>query len=90
MGKKSRRKAKLRAAGKLAPRAPVGRIHPTKPMVESKAAAPSLAAAAPSLGSAISPVQTSRYQYILPELRLIGIISGALFIILIILALVLS
>lgn len=83
MGKKSRRKAKLRAAGKLAPRAPVERIHPTKPMLASKAAAPSVA-------SAISPAQASSYRYILPELRLIGIISGALFIILFILAFILS
>lgn len=91
MGKKSRRKAKLRAAGRLAPRAQVERAHPTKPIVESKATAPSLAAAAtPSLGSAISPVQAGRYRYILPELRLIGIISGTLFLILIILAFILS
>ena len=83
MGKKSRRKAKLRAAGKLASRAPVERAHPTKPIVESKAAAP-------SVKPAISPVQADRYQYILPELRLIGIIAGALFLILFILAFTLS
>ena len=83
MGKKSRRKAKLRAAGKLTPRAPVERIHPTKSAPEPKATVPSVA-------PATSLVQASRYQYILPELRLIGIISGALFIILFILALVLS
>jgi hypothetical protein len=70
MGKKSRRKAKLRAAGKLAPRVPLERIASTAP--------------------AISSAQASRYQYIIPELRLIAIISGALFLILFILAFVLS
>jgi len=83
MGKKSRRKAKLRAAGKLAPRAPIERSYPTKPALEPKAATPSVA-------PAISSAQANRYQYILPELRLIGIISGTLFLILFILAFVLS
>ena len=83
MGKKSRRKAKLRAAGRLAPRAQVERAHPTKPIVESKATVP-------SVRPAISPVQAGRYQYILPELRLIGIIAGTLFLMLFILAFILS
>ncbi len=83
MGRKSRRKAKMRAAGKIVPRAPVERSYPTKPTLEPKAATPSVA-------SAISSAQANRYQYILPELRLIGIISGALFLILFILAFVLS
>ncbi len=83
MGKKSRRKAKLRAAGKLAPRVPLERISSTKPTLEPKAAAPSVA-------PAISSAQTSRYQYIIPELRLIAIISGILFLILFVLAFILS
>jgi len=83
MGKKSRRKAKHRAGGKLARRVPVERIYPPKPTLEPKAAVP-------SVGPDISSAQATRYQYVLPELRRIGIISGALFLILIILAFVLS
>jgi len=83
MGRKSRRKAKFRAAGKLAPRAPVGPAYPNKPTLATKAAASPVA-------PAISSAQANRYQYIMPELRLIGIISGALFIILFILAFILS
>jgi len=83
MGRKSRRKAKLRAAGKFVQRVPVERIYPPKPTLEPKAAVPSVA-------PAVSSAQATRYQYVLPELRRIGIISGALFLILIILTFVLS
>jgi len=83
MGRKSRRKAKRRAGGKFVQRAQVERAYPAKPTLESKAAAP-------SVGSAVSSAQATRYQYILPELRLIGIITGSLFLILIILTLFLS
>lgn len=83
MGKKSRRKAKLRAAGKLAPRVPVGGVSSITP-------APGTKAAASLVAPAISSAQVNRYQYIMPELRLIAIISGALFLILFILAFVLS
>jgi hypothetical protein len=88
MGKKSRRararaRAKQRAGGELVKSMPAERVHPTEPKLEPKTALPSVA-------PAISSAQTARYQYILPELRLIGIISGVLFIILIILAFVLS
>ncbi len=94
MGKKSRRarararaKAKARAeqstVGEVARITPVERIYTAAPKIETKAAAPSVA-------SAVSSVQATRYQYILPELRLIGIISGALLLILIILTFVLS
>jgi hypothetical protein len=83
MGKQSRRKAKLRAAGRLPQRTPVERISSTKPTLEHKAAASHIAAA-------VSSTQANRYQYIIPELRLIAIISGALFLILFVLAFVLS
>ena len=83
MGKKSRRKAKHRAGGKLARRVPVERIYPPKPTLEPKAAVPSVA-------PAISSAQATRYQYVLPELRRIGIISGVLFIILFVLAFILG
>jgi hypothetical protein len=94
MGKKSRRararaKAKARArgeqgaVGELTKSTPVERIYTTAPKIEPKAAVPSVA-------STVTSVQATRYQYILPELRLIGIISGALLLILIILSFVLS
>ena len=83
MGKKSRRKAKKRAGGKFVQRAQVEHAYLAKPALEAKAAAP-------PVGPAVSPAQANRYQYILPELRLIGIISGSLFLILIILTFFLS
>ncbi len=84
MGKKSRRaRAKHRAGGKLAKRAPAQRIYPSEPKLESKAAAP-------SIGPTFSSAKATRYQYVLPELRRIGIIAGALFLILIILAFILG
>ena len=88
MGKKSRRararaRAKQRAGGELVKSISAERVYPAEPKLEPKAAMP-------SVEPAISSAQTARYQYILPELRLIGIISGVLFIILIILAFVLS
>ena len=86
MGKKSRRKAKLRAAGKLAQRVPIERTYPTKampaPKLEPKAAPP-------SAEPAVTLAQANRYQYVLPELRRIGIISGALLLVLIILTFIL-
>ena len=83
MGKKSRRKAKHRAGGKFARRVPVERIYQPKPTLEPKAAVPSVA-------PAISSAQATRYQYVIPELWRIGIISGVLFIILIVLAFILG
>lgn len=83
MGRKSRRKAKQRAGGKFVQRVPVERTYAAKPTLESKAAAP-------SAQPAISSAQANRYQYVLPELRLIGILSGALFLALIILTFIIS
>ncbi|MBM3118285.1 MAG: hypothetical protein FJ006_01790 [Chloroflexi bacterium] len=84
MGKKSRRaRAKHRAGGKLAKRAPAQHIYPSEPKLEPKAAAPSVA-------PAYSSAQATRYQYVLPELRRIGIIASALFLILIVLAFILG
>jgi hypothetical protein len=94
MGKKSRR-ARARARAKARARAeqsavgepirstPAERIYTAEPKIGPKAAVP-------SVEPAVSSVQATRYQYILPELRLIGIICGALLLILIILAFVLS
>jgi len=88
MGKKSRRararaRAKQRAGGELAKSIPAERIHTAEPKLEPKAAAP-------SVEPAISSAQATRYRYILPELRHIGIIAGVLLIILIVLTFVLS
>jgi hypothetical protein len=88
MGKKSRRararaRAKQRAGAELVKSVPAERVYHAEPKPESRAAVP-------SVEPAVSSAQTARYQYILPELRLIGIISGVLFIILIILAFLLS
>jgi hypothetical protein len=82
MGRKSRRKARLRAAARLAQKMPVERPYPIKPMPEAKAAVSSVERVIPA-------AQAGRYQYIIPELQRIGIISGALFVILIILTFIL-
>jgi hypothetical protein len=82
MGRKSRRKAKLRAADRLAQRVPAQPVYQAKPMAKPKAIAA-------SVQQAVLPAQVNRYQYVIPELRQIGIIAGALFVILIVLALIL-
>jgi len=85
MSKKSRRvRAKRRtAAANLAKRVPIERVPIRQAPSESKASVPSVQ---PSLSS----VQTTRYQYVLPELRRIGIIAGALLLILIVLTFILG
>jgi hypothetical protein len=89
MGRKSRRKAKLRAAARLAQGAPVQPAYQPKPMATSvtKPVAQPKAVAA-SVQSGITPGQANRFDYVIPELRRIGIISGILFVILFILAFV--
>jgi hypothetical protein len=86
MGKKSRRKAKLRAAARLAQRAPAQPVYQAKPMA-TQVAQPK--AVATPVQQAVLPAQVNRYQYVPVELRQIGIIAGALFLILFILAFVL-
>lgn len=84
MPKKSRRaRAKYRTGSKLAKRGPGERIQTSRPTFESKASVPSVEPSFPS-------AQATRYQYVLPELRRIGIIAGALFLILIILTFILG
>ena len=91
MGKKSRRKAKLRAAARLAAQGatvqPINRVQPlaaqvTKPLAEPKAIAP-------TIQTTVLASRANRYDYVVPELRLIGIIAGSLFVILFILAFIL-
>lgn len=86
MGRKSRRKAKLRAAARLAQGAPAQPAYQAKPMAAPMTQPKAMAAPAQP---AVMPAQANRYQYVLPELRQIGIIAGVLFLILIILALTL-
>jgi hypothetical protein len=90
MGKKSRRaRARARArtkqwAGSEPARSiSAERVYPAVTKLEPKAAVP-------SVEPAVLPVQATRYQHIIPELRLIGIIAGILFILLIVLTFVLS
>jgi hypothetical protein len=95
MGKKSRRarararaKARARAehstGSELARSLPAERVYPAEPKFEPKPKA-----AMPSVEPALVPVQATRYQYLIPELRRIGIIAGVLFIVLIVLTFVL-
>jgi len=86
MGKKSRRKAKLRAATRLAQGAPAQPVYQAKPLA-TQVAQPKTAAV--SVRPAVMPAQANRYQYVPAEMRQIGIITGALFLILFILAFVL-
>jgi len=84
MSKKSKRaKAKRRTAANLAKKRPIERV-PIRP------ATPESKASVPSVQSSLSSVQTTRYQYVLPELRRIGIIAGALLLILIVLTFILG
>lgn len=86
MGKKSRRKAKLRAAARLAQRAPAQPVYQARPMATQVTQPQAVAA---PVKTAVMPAQENRYQYVPAELRQIGIIAGALFLILFILAFVL-
>lgn len=84
MGKRSRRaRAKHRASGKLAKRAQVERVSTAEPKLEPKAMAH-------LIGPAVRSAQDSPYQYVLPELRRIGIIAGVLFFVLFMLTFILS
>jgi len=84
MSKKSRRtRAKYRASGKLAKRVPVESVQATRSTFEPKTSASSVLTAPP-------PAKLARHQYVLSDLRRIGIIAGALFLILIVLTFMLG
>ena len=83
MGRKSRRKAKLRAAARLAQGSPVQPAYQAKPVATQVAQARTMPA---PVQQAVTAAQANRYQYVVPEMRRIAIIAGALFIILFILA----
>ena len=83
MGRKSRRKAKLRAAARMAQGTPTGPA-PQASQMAAQVTQPR-AATAPVHQTVLMP-QTNRFDYVGPELRQIAIIAGALFILLFILA----
>ena len=84
MPKKSRRaRAKYRAGGQLAKRGAGKHSQLLKPVPDSRASVS-------SVDSPSFPTQVARYRYVLPELRRIGIIAGALLITLIVLTFVLG
>jgi hypothetical protein len=83
MSKKSRRaRAKRRAGGQGAQTLRSERVQVPKSIAASKATTP-------LVEPARSLVKPAQYQHVLPELRRIGIIAGALFLILIVLTFVL-
>ena len=84
MSKRSRRaRAKFKATQQAISRGEISRPESAKVTVEPKV-----------LKSLAEPTavlaQTTRYQYILPELRRIGIIAGVLFVIIIVLSFIIS
>ncbi|HIE16994.1 MAG TPA: hypothetical protein EYP71_02225 [Dehalococcoidia bacterium] len=82
MGKKSRRrKGKHRPGGRLAKKTAVGPAPVRETVAPSKTVPPE---------SVTSAIQASQYQYVLPELRRIGIIAGVLFLIVVIIAFILG
>ncbi|MCJ7514788.1 MAG: hypothetical protein MUO89_02295 [Dehalococcoidia bacterium] len=89
MGRKSRRKAKLRAAARMAQGMPAQPVYRPKPLATQMAKAVAEPKAAASVKSAVTTDLANRYQYVPGEMRQIGIIAGALFLILFILAFVL-
>jgi hypothetical protein len=86
MGKKSRRKAKLRAAARMAQGMPSQPVYQPKPLATQMVKPQAVAA---PIRPVAMPPQENRYQYVPAELREIGIIAGALFLILFILAFIL-
>ena len=84
MSKKSRRtRLKNKTTAKKPTAGPIRNIEPPK-----SAVAPEVVVSSKESPSSPSPV--SRHQYILPELRRISIVAGALFVILIILTFILG
>ena len=83
MAKKSRRaRARFKATQQTVSRGEIRRSEP-----EKVSSAPKVLTSMAGPPSTLA--QTTRYQHLLPELRRIGIISGVLFVILIILSFVL-
>ena len=84
MSKKSRRaRARQQTAGKKPKSVAEKRIESLRSSDDSRV---SVSSAAPLSSS----VQEARYRYVLPELRRVGIIAGALFIVIIVLTFILG
>lgn len=84
MSKRSRRaRAKFKATQQAIDRGEINRSEVAKAKTETRVL--NAVTESPSVLA-----QTARYQYMLPELRRIGIIAGALFIIIIILSFIIS
>ena len=84
MAKKSRRaRAKHQNGGRLPKGERSEHAQASKSTLESRVSLP-------SVESSPSSAQATRYQYVLPELRRIGIIAGTLFLVLIVLTFILG
>ena len=94
MSKKSRRKAKYRASAAKAIQAkhPQQIAKPAKSMQAKHPQQPKPVAVKPQLPARVSheaQASVSRYQYVMPEVKRIGILAGSIIVILIILSFVL-
>jgi hypothetical protein len=95
MGKKSRRKAKLRAAARMAQRSPVQSGQPVQPVQPARPMAAQVVKPMAETKAAVSSIQSGaltqaeKHQYVVPELKQIAIIAGTLFVILLVLAFIL-
>jgi len=85
MPKKSRR-AKAKHRAKLTKATQEGRLPPPKPMPAELQSPPQVS---PKVQAPKTQDFTSRYQYVLPEVKRIGIIAGAIILVLIIVSFVL-
>jgi len=89
MGKKSRRKAKLRAAARLTQGMPVQQAYQPKPLATQVVKPAEIKPAQALVKPVSTALSSTTFNYVLPELRQIAIIAGSLFIILLILAFIL-
>ena len=84
MSKRSRRaRTKFKATQQIVSRGEIKRSESDKVTAEPKVLKP-------TGGPASALAQTTRYQYIVPELKRIGIISGILFVIIIVLSIIMG
>jgi hypothetical protein len=87
MPKKTKRGRAFQSKKKRARRPAI--IPPTTPPIKSEVATPSVTTPPPSVPTARTKAAAVKYPYVLAELRRIGILAGAILVILIILAIVL-
>lgn len=87
MPKKTKRGRAFQSKKKRAGRPAI--TPPATPPVTSEVATPSVATPAPGVQTARTKAAAVKYPYVLAELRRIGILAGAILVILVILAIVL-